>query len=139
MAKKKAQSSEITLEQAIPKFLDYLREQGKNERTVLVYGRCLDNVKAFYKPEKQLGKITPALSGMFFKSDELLKKPNGKEKSEITVTQNKRVYRMMLVWAQEQGFITDVPLPKSEMKGGAKPDATESDAGEPAADDSQVN
>ncbi|HOO56475.1 MAG TPA: hypothetical protein PLN69_06615 [bacterium] len=126
MAKKKAKTGEITLERAIPEFLEHLKEAGKNERTVAVYGRCLENAVTFFKADKQLGKLTPALVGQFFKSDAMTKKPNGKEKSEITITQGKRVFRMMLVWAAEAGHIADVPVPKSEMKGGAKQDADDS-------------
>jgi hypothetical protein len=47
----------------------------------------------------------------------MLKKPNGVVKSPITVEQTKRVLRLMLVWANEMGYIADVPIPKSEMKG----------------------
>lgn len=130
MATKKAK--EITFEKAIPAFLKHLTENGKNERTVEVYGRCLENVAAYFGQDKPLGKLTPATIGTFFKSDALLKKPNGKAKSEITVTQNKRVFRMMLVWAQEKGYLADVPLPKSEMKKGRVQDADNADAGNAA-------
>jgi len=133
MAKKKAKATDITLEKAVPEFLEHLKEQGKNERTVEVYGRCLENVITFFKPDKQLNKLTPALSGQFLKSDALLKKPNGKAKSEITVNQNVRVYRMMLTWAVETGYLQDIPLPKSELKGGGKADGK--DIGENKADD----
>ena len=132
MAKKKTKATDITLEKAVPAFLEHLEKLGKNKNTVTVYGRCLDNVITFFKPEKQLSKITPALSGQFLKCDALLKKPNGKLKSEITVKQNVRVYRMMLTWAVEKKYISDVPLPKAELKGdkkkngnGNKPDDAE--------------
>ena len=130
MATKKAK--EITFEKAIPAFLKYLTDEGKNERTVAVYGRCLENVATHFGADKPLGKLTPATIGTFFKSDALLKKPNGKAKSEITVTQNKRVFRMLLVWAQEKGFLTEVPLPKSEMKKGRAQEGTDADAGNAA-------
>ena len=131
MATKKAK--EITFEKAVPAFLNHLKEAGKNERTVEVYGRCLANVSNHFGADKPLGKLTPATIGTFFKSDALLKKPNGKAKSEITVTQNKRVFRMMLVWAQEKGYLADVPLPKSEMKKGRAQNGNDADNTEPAA------
>lgn len=52
MAKKKAtgkkttlktNSVDFTFEKAVPVFRDALQEQGKNERTIEVYGRCLEN------------------------------------------------------------------------------------------------
>ena len=134
MAKKKAKTGEITLENAIPEFLKHLKDEGKNERTVEVYGRCIENAVTFFKADKQLGKLTPALVGQFFKSDAMTKKPNGKLKSEITITQGKRVFRMMLVWAAEAGYITDVPVPKSEMKGGTKQGADDTGDNQPAVD-----
>ena len=130
MATKKAK--EITFEKAIPAFLKHLTDEGKNERTVEVYGRCLENVAAYFGQDKPLGKLTPATIGTFFKSDAFLKKPNGKAKSEITLTQNRRVTRMMLVWAHEKGFLADIPLPKSEMKKGRAQEGTDADAGNAA-------
>lgn len=122
MAKKKSgktkpKVSDITFGNAVPKFLEALGTQGKNHRTIEVYGRCIENAVKFFGAEKPLGKLTPALVGQFYKSDELLKKPNGKEKSPITVEQGKRVLRLMLVWAVESGFISEVPIPtKPEVK-----------------------
>ncbi len=135
MAAKKAK--EITFEKAVPAFLEHLKEQGKNERTVEVYGRCLENASAYFGADKPLGKLTPATIGTFFKSDAFLKKPSGKEKSPITLNQNRRVFRMMLVWAHEKGFLADVPLPKSEMKKGRAQNGDDAGVSEPAADAAQ--
>jgi hypothetical protein len=132
MATKKAK--EITFEKAIPAFLQHLKEDGKNERTVEVYGRCLQNVSDYFGADKPLGKLTPATIGTFFKSDAFLKKPSGVEKSPITIVQNKRVTRMMLVWAHEKGFLADIPLPKAEMKKGRERNGNDAVETEPAAD-----
>jgi hypothetical protein len=137
MATKKAK--EITFEKAIPAFLKHLTENGKNERTVEVYGRCLENVAAYFGQDKPLGKLTPVTIGTFFKSDAFLKKPNGKAKSEITLTQNRRVLRMMLVWANETGYLADVPLPKAELKKGRAQNGNDAGDTEPAADAPQGN
>ena len=137
MATKKAK--EITFEKAIPAFLKHLTENGKNERTVEVYGRGLENVAAYFGQDKPLGKLTPATIGTFFKSDAFLKKPNGKAKSEITLTQNRRVLRMMLVWANETGYLADVPLPKAELKKGRAQNGNDAGDTEPAADAPQGN
>jgi len=39
---------------------------------------------------------------------------------------------MMLVWAQEKGYLAEVPLPKSEMKKGRTQDGADADAGNAA-------
>ena len=132
MATKKAK--EITFEKAAPAFLQYLKDEGKNERTIEVYGRCLQTAVDYFGADKPLDKLTPATIGTFFKSDALLKKPNGKIKSEITVVQNKRVFRMMLVWANESGYIVDIPLPKAEMKKGRAQNGNDSCDTEPVPD-----
>ena len=130
-------AKEITFEKAIPAFLKHLTDEGKNERTVEVYGRCLQNVSDYFGADKPLGKLTPATIGTFFKSDAFLKKPNGKDKSPITLTQNRRVLRMMLVWANEKGFLADIPLPKAELKKGRERNGNDAGDAEPAADAAQ--
>jgi hypothetical protein len=46
---------------------------------------------------------------------------------------------MMLVWAQEKGFLADIPLPKAELKKGRAQDGNDTNTGEPAADAAQGN
>ena len=70
--------------------------------------------------------------GKFFKSDALLKLPNGRERSAPTVEKTKRVLRMFLIWAKETGRIDKLPLPKdtpmgrSAKKGGQRDDEHDS-------------
>ncbi len=132
MATKK--TKEITFEKAVPAYLKNLADEGKNERTIEVYGRCLQTAVDYFGADKPLDKLTPATIGTFFKSDALLKKPNGKIKSKITVVQNKRVFRMMLMWANESGYIVDIPLPKAEMKKGRAQNGNDPSDTEPAPD-----
>ena len=135
MATKK--TKDITFEKAVPAFLKHLKDEGKNERTIEVYGRCLQNACDYFGADKPLGKLTPATIGTFFKSDAFLKKPNGNPKSEITLTQNRRVTRMMLVWAHEKGFLADIPLPKAELKKGRTQNENEAGDAEPTPDAAQ--
>lgn len=139
MAKKKVK--EITFEKAIPAFLQSLKDEGKNKRTVEVYGRCLQTAVGYFGEDKQLSKLTPATIGTFFKSDAFLKKPNGKDKSDITTCQGRRVLRLMLVWANERGYIADIPLPKAEMRKGRELNGNDADTvagdSDPAADAAQ--
>ncbi len=127
-------AKEITFEKAVPAYLKNLTDEGKNERTVEVYGRCLENAVEYFGADKPLDKLTPATIGTFFKSDAFIKKPNGNLKSEITLTQNRRVLRMMLVWAHEKGYLEDIPLPKAEMKKGRAPNGNDPSDTEPAPD-----
>jgi len=109
--------SDIKLQDAAREYLEHLKSQGKSERTLYTYGKDLEQIKVYFKPEKKLSAImVPHVSG-FLKSDALLKLPNGKERSEPTVKKTVRVFRMFLIWALGKGYITKLPLPKDMPMG----------------------
>ena len=62
-------------------------------------------------------KILPPHVGRFFKSDELLKVPSGRERAKPTVAKTMRVMRMFFVWCVETGRLEKLPLPKSTPMG----------------------
>lgn len=105
------------LREAIEEHLEYLKAQGKSERTLYTYGKDFEQVEAYFGPDKKLGSILiPHVSG-FLKSDALLKMHGDKDRSEITVKKTVRVFRTFLVWALEQGYIDKLPLPKDTPMG----------------------
>ena len=105
--------SDITLHDAAQEYLEYLRSQGKAERTIYTYGRDFEQIESYFGIGKKLSAILiPHVSG-FLKSDALLKLPNGRELSEPTVKKTIRVLRMFLTWALGRGYIVKLPLPKS--------------------------
>lgn len=104
--------SEITLGQAMNEYLEYLKEEGKSERTIYTYGLDVEQIIAFFGAERKLTSILTPHVGKFLKSDALLKLPNGGERAETTVRKTVRVLRMFFVWTLEQGYITKLPLPK---------------------------
>lgn len=117
--------SDITLRDAAGEYLEHLRSEGKSPRTLYTYRKDLDQVEAYFKPEKKLSAIMiPHVSG-FLKSDALLKLPDGKERSEPTVKKTIRVFRMFLVWALGKGYITKLPLPKDLPMGHSAKQAAE--------------
>ena len=65
--------TEKTLHEAVQEHLEYLKGQGKSERTLYTYSKDLEQVEAFFGPGKKLSAILiPHVSG-FLKSDALLK------------------------------------------------------------------
>lgn len=101
-----------TLHEAVLEHLEYLKGQGKSERTLYTYSMDLQQVEAFFGPDKKLSSILiPHVAG-FLKSDALLKMRGDKDRSEITVKKTVRVFRTFLIWAKEQGYIDKLPLPK---------------------------
>ena len=49
----------------------------------------------------------------FFESDEVTKTKAGKAKAQPTVLKTRRVLRLALVWAQEEGWIAESPIPEA--------------------------
>ena len=94
-----------TLHDAAQAYLEHLATQGKKEATVRSYGKDFEQIEAFFGGERKLTSILPAHVGKFFRSDALLKLPNGKKRAKPTVDKTMRVLRMFLVWANETGRI----------------------------------
>jgi len=115
----------ITIKEAAEKYLAHLTELGKNERTVVTYGRHLDLAIAQFGEDKDIAKILPVHVSAFFKSDavnKLIREPKKegearteRPRSHHTIDQTKRVFRMMLVFCKDQGWLDKVPLPKDEL------------------------
>lgn len=111
-----------TIHEASEAYLDYLREQGKKERTLYTYARDLALIEAFFGGEKPLTAIRSAQVGKFFKSDPLLNLPANTDgtqrpRAKTTVDKTVRVFRMFLVWAHQTGQIASLPLPKDTPMG----------------------
>ncbi|MGB9618781.1 MAG: hypothetical protein ACPL7K_00035 [Armatimonadota bacterium] len=120
-----------TLHDAVLEHLEYLRCQGKSERTLYTYGKDLEQVEAYFGPDKRLSAILiPHVAG-FLKSDALLKMSGDKDRSEITVKKTIRVFRTFLVWAKERGYIDKLPLPKDVPMGRSLKTQPEVDSAKP--------
>jgi len=114
-----------TIKEAAEKYVAHLTELGKNERTIITYGRHLDLAIAHFGEGKDIAKILPVHVSAFFKSDavnKLIREPKKegearteRPRSHHTIAQSKRVFRMMLVFCKEQGLLDKVPLPKEEL------------------------
>ena len=115
----------ITIKEAAEKYLAHLKELGKNERTIVTYGRHLDLAVEHFGEDKDIAKFLPVHIAAFFKSDavnKLIREPKKEGeprrerlRSHHTVSQTKRVLRMMLVFCKERGWTDKVAIPKSDM------------------------
>jgi len=133
-----------TIKEAAEKYVAHLTELGKNERTVITYGRHLDLAVAHFGEGKDIAKILPVHVSAFFKSDavnKLIREPKKegetrteRPRSPHTIAQTKRVFRQMLVYCKDQGWTDKVPLPKDELAKAKDPAEAETTEGEqPAA------
>ncbi len=105
--------SDITLQEAAEQYLKSLEDACKSPRTLYTYGQDCKQMIAYFGADKKLTNILPAHVAKFYKSDELLKIPkNGRNRAPKTVNKTKMVFRGLLTWAKEQGYINGLPLPK---------------------------
>ena len=115
----------ITIKEAAEQYLAHLSEAGKNERTIYTYSRDLDLAIEHFGEDRNVAKILPVHVAKFFKSDlvtKLIREPKKegqprreRPKSEITITKTMRVFRQMLVFCKEQGWVSKLALPKDEL------------------------
>ena len=82
--------TECTVHQAAEAFIGHLRESGKKDRTLYTYRKDLDAVESFFGAARQLTEIRLPQVGKFYKSDLLLKLPDGKERAGRTVAKTVR-------------------------------------------------
>lgn len=106
-----------TLHDARIEYLEHLRSEGKSERSIYTYSRDLDQVERFFGPDKKLEALLISHAAGFLKSDTLHKLPNGKDRAKPTVEKTIRVFRMFIVWAKGQGYLSKLPFPKEMPMG----------------------
>ena len=120
--------STITLKTAVEKYMAHLEALGKTERTRYTYLKDLELALQFFGEDKNIAKLIPAQVAKFFTCDLVTTVPkSGRDKSQITITKTKRVFRQMLVFCREQGWIEKLPLTKDEaakVKEKAEPEQT---------------
>jgi hypothetical protein len=104
---------EITLEAAVLQYIQHLQEQKKSTITINAYTWDLKQGLAFFGTDCPVSRITLAWVGRFLKSPELLENKNGQPRSSRTVAKTIRIFRMFLIWSEQQGWIENLPLPKS--------------------------
>ena len=112
--------TEMTIHETTAAFINHPRENGKKERTLYTYRKDLDLIEGYIGKDKKLQELRITQVGKFLKCDALLKLGNGNARAERTVAKTIRVFRMMLVWAKDSGFIDELPLPKSTPMGHSK-------------------
>ncbi len=106
-----------TLNQTATAFIEHLRQAGKKERTLYTYNKDLELIASYFGVEKKLTNILIPHVSKFLKSDDLRKLRNGKDRAKPTIDKTVRVFRMMLVWAQDNGLVNNLPLPKDMPMG----------------------
>ncbi|MBL8896880.1 MAG: hypothetical protein JNM84_04605 [Planctomycetes bacterium] len=117
-AKKRAAPS-WTLTEAAIAFLESLRAARKSESTVSAYAADLDLATEVLGAETPIAALTPADVERFNASQQVTTTKSGRAKAQPTIDRSRRVLRLALTFAEQQGAIEAVPI---EAKPRAKKD-----------------
>jgi hypothetical protein len=105
-----------TLKEVTEAYLECLAAGKTKPSTIQVYRKALDLAIQHFGEERRLDSILVPHVGKYYSSELVNILPSGKPKAQPTVKQIKRVFRQMLEYAQEQGWVTTLAIPKAELK-----------------------
>ena len=110
--KKKKTKSDITLADLAERYLASIERGGKSNGTIFSYKLELATAMNALGAETKVADLSPEKVLLFFGSDRVNKKRNGKPKSPLSIAKTQRVLRLALVWAAEKKMIEKAPLPE---------------------------
>jgi hypothetical protein len=110
---KKAPAGDLTLAALADGYLAHMSEAGKSPGTMFSYGMELKAARAELGAETQVASITPDQVQAFFDSPRVTTLKSGQPKAPPSVAKTRRVLRLALVWAAEEGLIERAPLPET--------------------------
>jgi site-specific recombinase XerD len=122
--KKSAKKGETTwtLTQTAVAYLESLRVAKKSESTVNAYAADLDLATEVLGAETPIAQLTIDDVTRFNASEVVMKTKSGRDKALPTIERSRRVLRLALVFAEQQGAIEAAPIEaKRATKGEAKP------------------
>ena len=108
-------STNINLKDATAKYTQHLEAVGKKPSTVGTARRTMDLFVGHLGEGKEVAKILPVHVAGFFKS-EAATTLKGKPRAEASILQIRRIVRGALVFWHEQGYLSSVPVPKTEQR-----------------------
>jgi hypothetical protein len=110
--KSKAPAGGLTLAQLADGYLAHMAEAGKSPGTCFSYAMELKTAQAELGAETLVAAITPEQVQAFFDSPRVTTLKSGQPKAQPSIDKTRRVLRLALVWAAEQGLIGKAPLPE---------------------------
>ncbi len=97
-------------------YLAALEARGTSIMTRASYENDLKLALRELGEKTKVSAVTARKVQNFFESDVVTKTKGGKAKAQPTVLKTRRVLRMALCWAQEQGWITEAPIPEAYQR-----------------------
>ncbi|MBK9386075.1 MAG: hypothetical protein IPN34_14785 [Planctomycetes bacterium] len=108
-AKKTAKPTWTLTETALA-YLESLKAAHKSESTINAYAADLDLATEVLGAETPIAAITPADVERFNSSEPVLRTKSGRDKALPTIERSRRVLRLALVFAEQQGAIEAAPI-----------------------------
>ena len=106
----------LTLGALGARYLAHLKDEGKSLGTITSYTMELATAARELGEETPVGALTAARVQAYFESDVVTKTRQGAPKAKPTVDKTRRVLRLALVWAAEEGLIEQAPIPEARTK-----------------------
>jgi hypothetical protein len=127
MAKKKTNASAtidptLTLAKLSEMYLEHMEQDGKSVGTCFSYTMEMRSAIAEIGGETLVAEITPHLIERFNGCDRVMRLKSGKPKAQPSIDKTRRVIRLALTWAAQNGLIVSAPY---AAKGEAAAESTE--------------
>lgn len=106
----------ITMKLLGERYIQHLADSGKSQGTALSYMIEITTAAKYLGEDTPISTLTPDDIRRFNDSKVVMAKKNGKPKAPPSYLKTQRVLRLALVWAAEQGWIEEAPLPTAESK-----------------------
>lgn len=101
----------ITLGHLAREYVQHLEAVDKSPATIFGYKMDLDLALAEMGAETPLAVLTEDWVRTFYESERVTTTKAGMPKAKPTIDKTRRVLRLALVWAVEQGWIAAAPIP----------------------------
>lgn len=106
----------ITMKLLSERYIQHIAESGKSQGTALSYLIEMTTATKFLGEDTAISTLTPDDVRRFNESDVVMRKRNGTPKAQPSFLKTRRVLRLALVWAADQGWIESAPIPTDEPK-----------------------
>ncbi len=110
-----APAGSLTMTSLAERYIASLRDAGKGLGTQFSYQIDLSVAVRHFGADTDVATLTARKVENYFDSDAVTKTRTGKPKAKPGIDKTRRVLRLALVWAAEQGLIASAPIPESAL------------------------
>ena len=108
----RSKGSTTTLADLAAGYIKALEKDGRSPATCFSYAMELRTACSVLGEKTKLSALTPKKVGTFNECDRVTKLKSGREKSPLSISKSRRVLRLALCFAVEQGWLERAPLPE---------------------------